>query len=54
MPYKTLLLFCSLFFLMACKSEAQKKSTFKIQKSDAEWKMELTDLEYYVMREEGT
>ena len=54
MPYKTLLFFCSLFFLMACKSEAQKKSTFKIQKSDAEWKMELTDLEYYVMRKEGT
>ena len=54
MPYKTLLLFCSLFFLMACKSEAQKKSTFKIQKSDAEWKMQLTDLEYYVMRKEGT
>ena len=54
MPYKTLLFFCSLFFLTACKSEAQKKSTFEIQKSDAEWKMELTDLEYYVMRKEGT
>ena len=54
MPCKTLLLFCSLFFLMACKSKAQKKSTFKIQKTDAEWKLQLTDLEYYVMRNEGT
>ena len=54
MPYKKMLLCSYLFFLTACKSEAQKDSSFKIQKTDAEWKLQLTDLEYYVMRREGT
>lgn len=47
----------SLFF--NCNSTAQKpqtkdKETFEITKTDAEWKKELTDQEYYVLRQAGT
>lgn len=38
----------------SCKSEAQKKEQFKIQKTEAEWKNQLTDLQYYVLRKQGT
>ena len=40
--------------LSSCKSEAQKKETFKINKSEAEWKSQLTDIQFYVLRKEGT
>ncbi|MCB0382834.1 MAG: peptide-methionine (R)-S-oxide reductase MsrB [Psychroserpens sp.] len=45
--------------LFSCNSTAQKpetkeKETFKVNKTDAEWKKELSDQEYYVMRQEGT
>ena len=43
-----------LSFFFSCNSVAQKKESFKIQKTEAEWKLELTELQYYVMREEGT
>jgi len=45
----------SLFF--GCNSSAQKnkeKEKFEVSKTKAEWKSELTDLQFYVMREEGT
>ncbi|WP_317192602.1 peptide-methionine (R)-S-oxide reductase MsrB [Fulvivirga lutea] len=32
----------------------KKSSTDKIEKTDEEWKKELTDEEYYVLREKGT
>ncbi|WP_282136049.1 peptide-methionine (R)-S-oxide reductase MsrB [Seonamhaeicola maritimus] len=46
---------CSLF---SCNSTAQKSKrkieTFKITKTDEEWKSQLTDTEYYVLRKAGT
>lgn len=54
-----LILLLSLFF--SCNSSAQKKDnktekkdSFKVTKTDAEWKAELTDDQYYVLRKEGT
>jgi peptide-methionine (R)-S-oxide reductase len=43
--------------LLSCNSKAQtekKKESFAISKTEAEWKVQLTDLQYYVLREEGT
>lgn len=50
-----LLLIVSMIF--SCKSkgqESEKKETFPVTKTEAEWKAELTDMEYYVLREAGT
>lgn len=54
-----LILLLSLFF--SCNSSAQKKDgktekkdSFKVTKTDAEWKAELTDDQYYVLRKAGT
>lgn len=46
-------------FCFSCNSTAQKndskqKETFKVSKTEDQWKAELTDLEYYVLREAGT
>ena len=55
---KFLLLFIlSLFF--SCNSKAQKQNkkteeSFKISKTEAEWKSQLTDTEFYVLRKAGT
>lgn len=54
MTHKSFLFFLTLFFILACKSEAQKKEPFKIQKTETEWKAELTDMQYYVLRKKGT
>ena len=54
---KLLILFiCCAFF--SCNSSAQKQDknteTFKVTKTDEEWKSQLTDMEYYVLRKAGT
>lgn len=56
---KTLLILPLLFFfLTACAQEKNAdvniKDDHKIEKTEAEWKAQLSDLEYDVLREEGT
>lgn len=51
----SLLLLCMTLF--SCNSKAQEKKeqeVFPVTKTDAEWKAQLSELEYYVLREEGT
>lgn len=52
----SLLLFVSI--LLNCNGNAQQKevteTTYKITKTEAEWKAQLSDLQYYVLREAGT
>lgn len=51
---KNLIIVLLILCLSSCKSEAQKKETFKVNKSEAEWKSQLTDIQFYVLRKEGT
>ena len=53
----SIMILCSLFF--SCDSPAQKntetnKQAFKLVKTDAEWKSELSPTSYNVLRKEGT
>ncbi|WP_067146377.1 peptide-methionine (R)-S-oxide reductase MsrB [Pseudotamlana agarivorans] len=55
--YKILLALC--FLLFNCNSSAQKpknssSETYEITKTDAQWKAQLTDMEYHVLRQAGT
>ncbi|HMC02416.1 MAG TPA: peptide-methionine (R)-S-oxide reductase MsrB [Flavobacteriaceae bacterium] len=50
-------LICLISLFIGCNGIAQKKEKtkhFKVSKTEAEWKAQLSDLQYYVMREEGT
>lgn len=54
---KNIALLFVITLMCSCKSKGQetgKKEVFLITKTDAEWKAELTDIEYYVLREAGT
>ena len=56
---KKILLLFSAVVLVSCNSNAQKETkketqNYKVSKTDAQWKSELTSLEYHVLREEGT
>ncbi|WP_250432346.1 peptide-methionine (R)-S-oxide reductase MsrB [Hanstruepera flava] len=53
------ILLLSLSLFLSCNSNAQKKETkqtetFKVFKTNAEWKQELTKEQYYVLRQSGT
>jgi len=53
---KLILMALGLLFI-SCNSNAQqteKKKEYPITKTEAEWKTQLTDLQYYVLREAGT
>jgi len=50
-----LLLICLVF--LSCNSKAQsnkKEAVFSVTKTEAAWKAELTELQFYVLREAGT
>ncbi|HCW64972.1 MAG: peptide-methionine (R)-S-oxide reductase MsrB [Leeuwenhoekiella sp.] len=53
---KKLFILGLLISLNACKGTAQndKQEQFPVSKTEAEWKAELTDAEYQVLRKEGT
>ncbi|MCF6296252.1 MAG: peptide-methionine (R)-S-oxide reductase MsrB [Flavobacteriaceae bacterium] len=54
---KRLILFTVFLIFYSCNSTAQQKKeqkAFPVSKSDAEWKAQLSDLQYYVLREAGT
>ncbi|MDG1793146.1 MAG: peptide-methionine (R)-S-oxide reductase MsrB [Flavobacteriaceae bacterium] len=40
--------------LFSCQTKAQKKEVFSVTKTNQEWKTQLTELQYYVLRESGT
>ncbi len=43
----------SIFFLQSC-AQSNSQESYEIQKTEKEWKSELTEEEYYVLREKGT
>lgn len=60
---KRILFFLTFVFLMSCSSNAQKnsnkkndmiKKTNKVVKTEAEWKKQLSEQQYYVLRQKGT
>ncbi|MCL4128087.1 UNVERIFIED_CONTAM: hypothetical protein GTU68_009621 [Idotea baltica] len=56
---KNLLLIFTISVLFSCHSSAQKNSSsvekkYPISKTNAEWKKELSEKQYYVLREAGT
>ena len=56
---KNLLILCITVILFSCNSTAQKPAkkeskTFMVTKSESEWKAELSEMEFYVLRKAGT
>lgn len=56
---RNIILFALLLGFLSCKGTAQEEDTaqaekFPIEKSKAEWKKELSNLEYRILREEAT
>ncbi|GAB1858317.1 peptide-methionine (R)-S-oxide reductase MsrB [Flavobacteriaceae bacterium MHTCC 0001] len=57
---KKVLVLMHIALVFSCNSSAQQEKekketkTYKVTKTDKEWKDELTDMEYYVLRKAGT
>lgn len=54
---KKVILLSLILACVSCNTSAQKKETakeFKVVKTDAQWKAELNELEYFVLRQAGT
>ena len=55
---KNILSLLTVLILISCSSKAQtsseEKKTYKVEKTNAEWKDQLTAKQYYVLREAGT
>ena len=55
---KNLFSLLTILFLLSCASKAQNsskdKKTYKVEKTNAEWKELLSPMAYYVLREAGT
>ena len=53
---KKLILFCLTMTLFNCNSSAQKteQKAYKVSKTDTEWKSQLSEKAYYVLRKAGT
>jgi peptide-methionine (R)-S-oxide reductase len=55
---KQLFIFLFITLVFSCQSKAQKKDSeekvFPVTKTEAEWRAQLTEMQYYVLREAGT
>ncbi len=54
---KNLIFLSFIFVLLSCKSNAQQteeKKVYEVTKTEAEWKAQLDELQYHVLREAGT
>ncbi len=55
---KNILSLITILFLLSCTTQAQnsskEKKTYKVEKTNAEWKKLLSPMAYYVLREAGT
>lgn len=51
-----ILIICLSIIVFNCNGNAQKeeKKVYKVSKTKAEWKTQLSEMEYYVLREAGT
>ena len=54
MNIKKAISICTICLLFSCQTKAQKKEVFKVTKTKQEWKTQLTELQYYVLRQAGT
>lgn len=52
---KKIIILSLALFVLNCKSNAQKeKKVYKVSKTETEWKAQLSEIEFYVLRKAGT